>query len=66
MTARVLPGRFKLLGGLTKSSFRKSFRQTPTVGRVLGKVHLGRAEVNSVLGGTAGAGAGSVTYTMLK
>ena len=37
----------------------------PTVGRVLASP-LGRAEVYSVLGGTAGAGAGSVTYDMLN
>jgi len=37
----------------------------PTIGRVLASP-LGRAEVYSVLGGTAGAGAGSVTYDMLN
>ena len=37
----------------------------PTVGRLL-KSPLGRAEVYSVLGGTAGAGAGSITYDVLN
>ena len=39
------------------------------VGDVPGKVlqgPLGRAEVYSVLGGTAGAGAGAVTYDLLN
>ena len=49
-----LPGRFKLLGGLAKLVAKVA---DPTVGR---------AEVYSVLGGTAGAGAGSVTYDMLN
>ena len=57
-----LPGRFKLLGGLTKLLAKVA---DPTVGRVLASP-LGRAEVYSVLGGTAGAGAGSVTYDMLN
>jgi hypothetical protein len=61
LTAR-LPGRFKLLGGLTKLLAKVA---DPTVGRVLASP-LGRAEVYSVLGGTAGAGAGSVTYDMLN
>jgi len=61
LTAR-LPGRFKLLGGLAKLVSRVA---DPTVGRVLASP-LGRAEVYSVLGGTAGAGAGSVTYDMLN
>ena len=61
LTAR-LPGRFKLLGGLTKLLAKVA---DPTVGRVLASP-LGKAEVYSVLGGTAGAGAGSVTYDMLN
>jgi hypothetical protein len=61
LTAK-LPGRFKLLGGLTKLLAKVA---DPTVGRVLASP-LGRAEVYSVLGGTAGAGAGSVTYDMLN
>ncbi len=61
LTAR-LPGRFKLLGGLTKLLAKVA---DPTIGRVLASP-LGRAEVYSVLGGTAGAGAGSVTYDMLN
>ena len=61
LTAR-LPGRFKLLGGLTKLLAKVA---DPTVGRVLASP-LGRAEVYSVLGGTAVAGAGSVTYDMLN
>ena len=61
LTAR-LPGRFKLLGGLTKLLAKVA---DPTVGRVLASP-LGRAEVYSVLGGTAGAGAGTVTYDMLN
>ena len=61
LTAK-LPGRFKLLGGLTKLLAKVA---DPTVGRVLASP-LGKAEVYSVLGGTAGAGAGSVTYDMLN
>ena len=61
LTAR-LPGRFKLLGGLTKLLAKVA---DPTVGRVLASP-LGRAEVYSVLGGTAGAGVGSVSYDMLN
>jgi len=61
LTAR-LPGRFKLLGGLTKLLAKVA---DPTIGRVLASP-LGKAEMMSVLGGTAGAGAGSVTYDMLN
>lgn len=61
LTAR-LPGRFKLLGGLAKIVAKVA---DPTVGRVL-KSPLGRAEVYSVLGGTAGAGAGSISYDILN
>jgi hypothetical protein len=56
-----LPGRFKLFGGALKLLAR--------VGDVPGKVlqsPLGKAEVYSVLGGTAGAGAGAVTYDLLN
>ena len=56
-----LPGRFKLLGGALKLVARVA--DTPA--KVL-KSPLGRAEAYSVLGGTAGAGAGSVTYDMLN
>jgi phosphotransferase system IIB component len=61
LTAR-LPGRFKLLGGLTKLLAKVA---DPTIGRVIASP-LGKAEMYSVLGGTAGAGAGSVTYDMLN
>jgi len=61
LTAK-LPGRFKLLGGLTKLLAKVA---DPTIGRVLASP-LGKAEMMSVLGGTAGAGAGSVTYDMLN
>jgi len=61
LTAR-LPGRFKLLGGLTKLLAKVA---DPTIGRVLASP-LGKAEIMSVLGGTAGAGAGSITYDMLN
>lgn len=56
-----LPGRFKLLGGALKLVARVA--DTPA--KVLNSP-LGRAEAYSVLGGTAGAGAGSVTYDMLN
>ena len=61
LTAR-LPGRFKLLGGLTKLLAKVA---DPTIGRVVASP-LGKAEIYSVLGGTAGAGAGSITYDMLN
>ena len=61
LTAR-LPGRFKLLGGLTKLLAKVA---DPTIGRVIASP-LGKAEIYSVLGGTAGAGAGSITYDMLN
>ena len=57
-----LPGRFKLFGGAMQLLARVA---DPTVGRLL-KSPLGRAEVYSVLGGTAGAGAGSITYDVLN
>ena len=61
LTAR-LPGRFKLLGGAMKL-FAKA--ADPTIGRVLASP-LGRTEIYSVLGGTGGAGVGSITYDMLN
>ena len=61
LTAR-LPGRFKLLGGAVKLLAKVA---DPTVGRVLASP-LGRTEIKSVLGGTAGAGVGSVTYDALN
>jgi hypothetical protein len=56
-----LPGRFKLLGGALKLLAR--------VADVPGKViqsPIGRAEIYSVLGGSGGAGVGSITYDMLN
>jgi hypothetical protein len=56
-----LPGRFKLIGGALKLLAR--------AGDVPAKVvasPLGRAEIYSVLGGSAAAGAGSITYDMLN
>ena len=61
LTAR-LPGRLKLLGGAMKLVAKAA---DPTIGRVLASP-LGRTEIYSVLGGTAGAGAGSITYDMLN
>ena len=61
LTAR-LPGRFKLLGGVAKLLARVA---DPTVGRVLAS-QLGRTEIKSVLGGTLGAGVGSVSYDALN
>ena len=61
LTAR-LPGRFKLLGGAMKLLAKVA---DPTVGRVL-KSPLGQAEIASVLGGTAGAGVGSIGYDILN
>tara|TARA_R100001129_G_scaffold183736_1_gene166867 strand:- start:2362 stop:5541 length:3180 start_codon:yes stop_codon:yes gene_type:complete len=57
-----LPGRYKLFGGAMQLLAKVA---DPTVGRLL-KSPLGRAEVYSVLGGTAGAGAGSITYDVLN
>ena len=57
-----LPGRFKLFGGALKVLARAA---DPTVGRVLNSP-LGKTEILSVLGGSAGAGAGSVTFDMLN
>jgi len=56
-----LPGRLKLLGG--------AFKLLGRVADLPAKVYkspLGKAEIFSILGGTAGAGAGSVTYDMLN
>jgi len=62
--SRRLPGRFKLLGG-TLSLLGRTLDKTPVVGR-LGSSQLVRTEVKSVLGGTAGAAAGSVGYDALN
>jgi len=56
-----LPGRLKFLGG----ALRLVARTADAPAKVL-KSPLGRAEIYSVLGGTAGAGAGSITYDMLN
>jgi len=56
-----LPGRFKFLGGALKLLARAS--DVPT--KVL-QSPLGRTELYSVLGGTAGAGAGAITYDVLN
>ena len=61
LTAR-LPGRFKLLGGAVKLLAKAA---DPTVGRVIASP-LGRTEIKSVLGGTIGAGVGSVSYDALN
>ena len=57
-----LPGRFKLLGGAVKLLAKAA---DPTVGRVLASP-LGRTEIKSVLGGTIGAGVGSIGYDALN
>ena len=57
-----LPGRFKLLGGAVKLLAKAA---DPTLGRVLASP-LGRTEIKSVLGGTVGAGVGSVGYDVLN
>tara|TARA_R100000664_G_scaffold2797_2_gene6695 strand:- start:1724 stop:4771 length:3048 start_codon:yes stop_codon:yes gene_type:complete len=56
-----LPGRFKLLGGALKLVAR-----TADVPAKVIASPLGRAEIYSVLGGSAGAGAGSISYDMLN
>ena len=61
LTAR-LPGRFKLLGGAVKLLAKAA---DPTLGRVIASP-LGRTEIKSVLGGTIGAGVGSVSYDALN
>jgi len=59
--ANRLPGRLKLLGG----AFKLLGRVADLPAKVL-QSPLGRAEIYSILGGTAGAGVGSVTYDMLN
>ena len=61
LTAK-LPGRFKLLGGAMQVLAKAA---DPTIGRVLASP-LGRTEIKSVLGGTVGAGVGSVGYDVLN
>jgi len=56
-----LPGRFKLIGGALKLLARAADVPAKVV-----KSPLGRAEIYSVLGGSAGAGTGSITYDMLN
>ena len=56
-----LPGRLKLLGG----AFKLLGRVADLPAKVV-QSPLGRAEIYSILGGTAGAGVGSVTYDMLN
>ena len=57
-----LPGRFKLFGGALKVLAKAA---DPTIGRIVNSP-LGRTEIMSVLGGSVGAGAGSITYDMLN
>ena len=57
-----LPGRFKLFGSALKVLAKAA---DPTIGRIVNSP-LGRTEIMSVLGGSAGAGAGSITYDMLN
>ena len=56
-----LPGRFKILGGALKLLARAADVPAKVVASP-----VGRAEIYSVLGGTAGAGTGSITYDMLN
>ena len=56
-----LPGRFKFLGGALKLLARASDVPAKVV-----QSPLGRTELYSVLGGTAGAGAGAITYDVLN
>ena len=56
-----LPGRLKLLGGALKLVAR-----TADVPAKVWSSPLGKAEIYSVLGGTAGAAAGSITYDTLN
>ena len=56
-----LPGRFKILGGALKLLARAADVPAKVVASP-----LGRAEIYSVLGGSVGAGAGSITYDMLN
>ena len=57
-----LPGRFKLFGSALKVLAKAA---DPTIGRIVNSP-LGRTEIMSVLGGSAGAGVGSITYDMLN
>ena len=59
--ANRLPGRLKVLGG----ALRLFGRAADVPAKVVASP-LGRAEVYSVLGGTAGAGIGSVSYDLLN
>jgi hypothetical protein len=59
--ANKLPGRLKILGG----ALRLFGRAADVPAKVVASP-LGRAEIYSVLGGTAGAGVGSVSYDMLN
>ena len=56
-----LPGRLKLVGGALKLVARAADVPAKVVASP-----LGRAEIYSVLGGSTGAGAGSITYDMLN
>ena len=56
-----LPGRFKLFGGALKLLAKAADVPAKVVASP-----LGRAEIYSVLGGSAGAGTGSITYDMLN
>ena len=56
-----MPGRLKLFGGALKLLARVADAPLKVV-----KSPLGKAEIYSVLGGTAGAGAGSITYDVLN
>ena len=56
-----LPGRFKILGGALKLLARAADVPAKVVASP-----VGRAEIYSVLGGSAGAGTGSITYDMLN
>ena len=56
-----LPGRLKLFGGALKLLARAA-----DVPEKILRSPAGRAELYSVLGGTAGAGTGSITYDMLN
>jgi len=56
-----LPGRFKFLGGALKLVARAADVPAKVIASP-----LGRAEIYSVLGGTAGAGTGSISYDMLN
>ena len=57
-----LPGRFKLFGGALKVLAKAA---DPTIGRIVNSP-LGKTEIMSVLGGSVGAGAGSITFDMLN